>query len=417
MAEIRPFHAIRYDFERLNRDLSAVLAPPYDILDQADKDRLLAGSDRNVVKLDLPHVPPGDEGPAEAYRGSADDLQAWIADGTLVREAEPVLFAYHQAFDYAGQEFVRRSLIAAVELHPFEDGVVLPHEHVFSGPKADRLALMKATRCALSPILGLIDDPEDRIGGALADVVSAKPDATGTLDGVENRVWRIADPSVIGAVQEAMAGKLIYIADGHHRYGTALNYRDELTTELGHDLAPDHPARFCLFVLASMDDPGCLVLPTHRVFTDSAITARGLVDAWSAGCNSCAPAEADIGVYDGQTGETLSLAFSNRSRLAELEPERSEAWCGLDLAYLHRYLIDELLTVNVLNGKPPAITYPKSDEQARKLADSVGAVAVFVKATPMEHLRAVCEAGDLMPHKSTYFYPKVATGLVIQPLE
>lgn len=411
--EIAPFAAIRFDPARIGGDLSPVLAPPYDVLDKADKNALLARSANNIVAIDLPHLPPKSAGPPEVYEESAKLLRGRLSDGTLLRERQPVLYLYHQRFEHAGRSHTRRMIVARVRLQPFSNGSVLPHEQTFGGPKEDRLALMKATKCQLSPIFGLYTDSDDLIGSALSSAASTTPDATGTLDGVENRLWIVTDARVTGAVVSAMADKRIYIADGHHRYGTALLYRDFVAGESGGSLSDDHPANFVMFVLASMEDPGCLILPYNRAL--GRIDVQTVLDAWSAGTEPVAGDEADLRVFDGQTGTETALRFTNREVLATLEPSQCQAWHELDYAYLHRYLIDELLTAK-LGGNEPTIRYLKSAQEAIKSARDESGVALLTRATPMAQLRAVSEGGGLMPPKSTYFHPKLATGLTLNPL-
>ncbi|MGB2987555.1 MAG: DUF1015 domain-containing protein [Phycisphaerae bacterium] len=434
MPEVAPFSAIRFDERRSGGDLSAMLAPPYDVLDRSDKDALLAKSEHNIVAIDLPHIPPKSAGPAGAYEKSARLLQTWLSDGTLVREKNPAMYLYHQRFEHAGRPYTRRMLIARVRLEPFSKGLILPHEQTFGGPKEDRLALMKATKSQLSPIFGLYTDPEDRIGNAFAATASNEPDATGTLEGVENRMWIVTDASAVDTVVSTLADKKLYIADGHHRYGTALLYCDWLADQCGGSLLHDHPANYVMFVLASMDDPGCLILPYNRALTHVELTT--VLEAWSEGVSvvptnaRTQPAEsppsptldkggiregADLVLYDGRTGSETPLRFANRDVLATLEPDQCEAWLRLDYAYLHRYLIDELLTKK-LGGKKPEVRYVKSTEDAKQSACDESGVALLMGATPMAHLRAVSESGGLMPQKSTYFHPKLATGLTINPL-
>lgn len=412
MAEIAPFQAIRYDFDRLRGDLSGVLAPPYDVLDESDKSSLLARSARNIVAIDLPHVPPKSAGPIEAYRGAAEQLSAWLGDGTLIRESPPALYVYHQRFEHEGVFYTRRMFIARARLHPFSDGVILPHEQTFGGPKEDRLALMKATQCQLSPIFGLYHDPEDAVAQALQAAVKPLPQAAGTLDDVENALWVVRDPAIVDQVIRRMADKRIYIADGHHRYGTALLYRDFLAEEAGQPLAEDHPAHHVMFVLANMEDKGCLILPYHRALAEMALGT--LEEAWAAGTEPAPPEEADLRVVDGRTGRQATLKFTRRAMLARLEPEKPAAWQQLDAAYLHRYLLDELLKSKI--GADPKVVYVKSEEDAKKVARERAGVAVLLKATPIAQLLAVCEAGGLMPQKSTFFYPKLATGLTMYSL-
>ncbi len=413
MPEIRPFAAIRFDCGETGGDVSALIAPPYDVLDQADKDALLSKSAHNIVAVDLPHIPPKSAGPAEVYERAARTLDAWLQEGTLVCEPNAALYLYHQRFACDSRSYTRRMFIARVRLAPFSDGSVLPHEHTFGGPKEDRLALMKATKCQLSPIFGLYTDPEDRIGSAFAPTASNAPDATGELEGVENQLWVVSDGEVIGAVLKETAEKKVYIADGHHRYGTALMYRDWFASQQSGPLPEDHPANYVMFVLASMDDPGCLILPYNRAIAN--IDLATVLDAWSAGTAPASSAEADIVLYEGSTGRETTLRFTDRARLTTLEPDRCKPWYSLDYAYLHRYLIDELLTKK-LGGKAPMIRYVKSADDAKQTARDEFGVALLVNATPMAHLRAVSEAGGLMPQKSTYFHPKLATGLTINPL-
>lgn len=412
MPEIKPFRAIRYDYTRTGGDVSNLIAPPYDVLGQADKDALLAKSDRNIVAVDLPHIPPKSLGPQDAYERSATTLQAWLEDGTLVREEKPALYVYHQTFEHAGKTYTRREFITGVRLRPFEEGVILPHEQTFGGPKEDRLALTKATACNLSPVFGLYADPENVIGKTFAPIVESEPDMVGAMDGVVNKVWILTEPQVIAKVVSALAPKKLYIADGHHRYGTALNYRNWLKEQEGGELPEDHPANFVMLVLGSMDDAGSLILPYNRAL--AGVDLATVLDAWSAGTEPAPVGQEDIVLYDGATGAERRLRYTDRGKLRSLEPGQCPSWYRLDAAYLHRYLIDELLRVRM--GREPRVRYVKSAGDAKQVAKDEAGVALLVNATPMGHLRTVSEEGGLMPQKSTYFYPKLATGLTINPL-
>lgn len=412
MAQISPFRAIRYDHDKCGGDISNLIAPPYDVLNQADKDALLVRSDRNIVAVDLPHLPPKKAGPNEVYLQSAALMDRWLADGTLTREDNPSLYLYHQSFEYAGRVYTRRMFIAGVRLVCFSQGSVLPHEKTFGGPKEDRLALMKATHAQLSPIFGLFSDPTNTVSDAFSQTESVEPDVIATLNGVENRVWIVHDPIVVDPVVKAMRDKTIYIADGHHRYSTALLYRNDLSKTQGESLPEDHPANWIMFVLASMEDPGCLILPYNRAIGQ--VDTPTLLSAWSAGVRQCDAAEADI-ILSEDGAEETPVRFTNRDILTSLAPDECDAWRKLDYAYLHRYLIDELLVKKT--GKSSPLHYAKSVEAARRAARDNDGVALLMKATPMAILRDVSEAGGLMPQKSTYFHPKLATGLTINPLQ
>ncbi|MEE8170745.1 MAG: DUF1015 domain-containing protein, partial [Phycisphaerae bacterium] len=278
MAQIRPFRAIRYP----DRDISNRIAPPYDVLDRADKQALLARNDRNIVAIDLPHVPPKQAGPPETYEHAAMLLRQWLADGALRQDEHPALYVYHQTFAHGGRTYTRRKFFARLRIEEFGAGSVYPHEQTFGGPKADRLMLTRATRCNLSPIFTLFPDETNDVAGAFETAIKREPDAAGTLDGVESRLWAVTDAAVIDRVCGLLADRSVFIADGHHRYGTAVMYRDELAKSQG-GLPDDHPANFVLCVLAGMEEPGLLILPTHRVVCDlpdasSALLAEALAD-------------------------------------------------------------------------------------------------------------------------------------------
>jgi len=412
MPEIKPFAALRYDASRVAGDLTGLLAPPYDVMEQSDKDALIATSTRNVVAIDLPHVPPKSQGPPETYEQSARLLREWLNDGTLIREPKPAFYLYLQDFEHGGKHYTRRMFIPRVRLHPFSDGAILAHEETFGGPKEDRLALMKATQCQLSPIFGLYTDPAGIVREAFAPAEKTPPHVVGRLEGVENKLWAVTDTGACARVAELLADRRIYIADGHHRYSTALIYRDWLRAESGGTLDDDHGANFVMFVLASMDDPGCLILPYHRAI--SYIDIHTVLDAWSPATEEASNGPADVIVCAGPTGAEVPLRFTDREKLATLEAQECPAWRKLDYAYLHRYLIDELLQEAI--GSEPEVSYIKSADAAREAARNKSGVALLMNATPLSHLRDVSEAGGLMPQKSTYFYPKLATGLAINPL-
>ncbi|KKL92931.1 hypothetical protein LCGC14_1879750, partial [marine sediment metagenome] len=397
---------------------------PYDVLTQADKDALLSRDGRNIVAVDLPHCPPSDVGPDSAYEQAAETLTQWRSSGVLVREQRDSLYAYQQSFTWAGRTHRRRSIIAAVRLEPFGSGV-WPHEKTFAGPKADRLKLRQAARTQLSPILGFCD--AGAASELLFDPLADRPDAAGDVDGVTSSLWTVSDPAVIGQVQTALAGVDLFIADGHHRYTTALNYRDALG-----EIAPDHPANFIMFVLVAADDPGLIVLPTHRVIS-------GLQGFDPARFVAAAGAVADFQPVD-LAGEDVTdadaflkrfgphaMAFAagadawvarvtDLTAMERLAPTESPAWRGLDVAILHRLLLDEYLADCRCDRTTTEYTAdgPAALEAARTgRADLVA----LLQGAPLSAVREIALAGGVMPHKSTYFYPKAATGMVLYPLE
>ncbi len=420
MVQIAPLRGIRYDPARLaDGELSPVLAPPYDVLSQADRDALLERSDRNIVAIDLPHTPPGYAGPPEAYIRAADTMKDWLTEGTLIQEPAPAIYVYHQRFAFEGRQITRRMLMCRLRIEPFGQGSVFPHEQTFGGPKEDRLMLTRATQCNLSPIFGLYPDPDNAIAGLLS-VADRKPTAKGTLDDVDNLIWAVDDESLIRRVADALADRAVFIADGHHRYGTAMMYRDEVMTASDNTLSEDHPARYTLVVLCAMEDGGLQILPTHRLLKgiDAEAAIHALSEAGHVELTAISPESAEPvehGTFRLIAGDRAwLLRVDGPGVLERLEPDRSEAWRGLDLAALHRYLIDEVI-VPALGGAPE-MRYIKDAVDGRAQAAASDTLLVETAATSLEDLSAVCRAGELMPQKSTYFYPKLATGLVINPL-
>ncbi len=419
MSEIRPFSAIRY----AGRDLETRLAPPYDVLEQADKAALLERDALNFVKIDLPHVPPKHAGPPEAYAAARQSLDDWLQDGTLTRDAQPAIYVYHQAFEYAGRPFTRKMFFARLRIVPFGEGVY-PHEQTFGGPKEDRLHLTRSTRCNLSPIFGLYEDQSNQVAKTLEPHTAGPPVNEGPLDGTTNRLWAVSDPDTVAAVCGLLAEKPVYIADGHHRYGTAMMYREQAIAENGGPLPEDHPANYVLCVFCAMSDPGLLILPTHRVLTGRMVKLAALQsDAELEVTPMPGLAPAEVPMRLAQFGpqavalHTPDGVFAIRPRRAELldglVEDHSPAWRRLGLAFLHAYLLDRCVTPQ---GGAPEISYVKAADAAVRLADETSGSAFLMQASTMEEMCAVCLAGDLMPQKSTFFYPKLASGLVVNPL-
>lgn len=421
MAHIEAFAGIRFGpASGAGSDISALVSPPYDVLDPADKERLIGKSPNNIVAIDLPFAPAKKAGPDELYERSAATLKKWLEAGVLVQDDSPAFYVYHQRFTWQGESYTRRLFFCRLRLEPFGEGSVFPHELTFGGPKEDRLKLMQTTRCQISSIFSLFNDPKGEALAVLESAIADEPDAIARQDEVENRLWRVTDGKIIESVRAAMRDKKIYVADGHHRYGTAMMYRDWLTEQEG-GLADDHPAHYLLTALSEMDDPGMLILPTHRVLVEPGdLTDDQILQAWSEGLEltetESADVTADFTLFAGRSGKHFSARIRDRGVLQRLEPTESEAWCGLDMAYLHRYLIDELLVARRRNGNPVTVRYVQSVEDAESAARDGAGVAVLASATSMAQLRAVSEAGSFMPQKSTFFFPKLATGMVINPL-
>jgi uncharacterized protein (DUF1015 family) len=429
MAEIKPFRAMRYTVQ----DVSKLIAPPYDVLDEKDKARLLDGDDHNIVALDLPHVPPKTAGPDRLYDQAAGQLTSWLDIRCLGRDEKPALYVYHQHYELGGRRLTRKKFFARLRLEQFGKGAIFAHEETFGGPKEDRLKLTAATRCNMSPIFGLYPDPQNEVAKALDEAIGGRPpDQTGLLQGVENALWVITEPRTIKAVQAMLAERSVFVADGHHRYSTALMYRAKVVEEMGEPL-DDDPVNFVLAALGGMEDPGATIQPYFRSLVEPAgIRSKDLLALLSKDfeCGSAklpgtekdlasllsAAGPSAMGLYFAGDSVTSIITPKSPDLLASLEPTRSKAWQSLAYSILHRYVIEEVIAPRFNSGKPPVLHYHKSMSDMLTDVRSESGVAFLMPATTMQQLRDICTAGELMPQKSTYFHPKIATGMVINPL-
>ncbi|MFW6155024.1 MAG: DUF1015 family protein [Planctomycetota bacterium] len=427
MMDIRPFRGWHY-----TGDVSRCIAPPYDILQPADKAALLDGCGDNIVAVDLPHVPPVGIGPDARYDAAAAKLKAMKASRTLVREGDPALYAYSQSYTWGGRTYTRRAMICGVRATELYEGV-WPHEKTFPGPKADRLKLTETTRMQLSPIFGVFNDPGDVSASLWRATEGAGPFAHGTLNGVEEAIWAVTDPDVIAAIRAAMTDVPLFIADGHHRYTTALNYRNALRDRGAID--DDHEANYVLFTLVPADDPGLLVLSTHRLvpgITDGYDCAALMAEtadtvAWQSvpltDALVNAPDDALAAFGDGAIafldtgGDQAHIArLTDPAVMAALAPDQPEVWRQLDVAILHRLFLDRHILKHVPAGTHLGYTaYGAEVVEGLKSGDYT--LAAILRSTPLQSIIDVARAKAVMPHKSTFFYPKLATGMVLKPLE
>ncbi len=428
MADVQPFEAIRFT----QNEISDLIAPPYDILSEADKQAMLKKNDHNIVAIDLPHTPPKTAGPDGVYERAAGELTSWLDIRSIARDEQPAIYAYHQTYKLGGKTLTRKKFFTRLRLQPFGIGHVFAHEQTFGGPKEDRLKLTVATRCNMSPIFGLYPDAKNEIASMIDKAIQREPDATGMLDGVENKLWAITDLETIKAIQAKMADLPIFIADGHHRYGTGLNYLKMHVEKYG-EPSPSDPVNFVLAVLGGMEDPGATIQPYFRSVADLPdVSAADLTDALSDAFDIKVvdkPGDADaltallastgpqaFAFVNGFDGVCMTLNPKSDDLLLKYEPEQKSAWRHLAYSILHRYVIDEVIKAKFTDNKPPTMHYHKTMEETIVDAKKCKGIACLMPATTMAQLRDICTAGELMPQKSTYFYPKLATGMVINPL-
>jgi uncharacterized protein (DUF1015 family) len=434
--DIRPFRALRYDPE-VAGDPTALVAPPYDVIGPDLHQELLARHPRNVVRLDLPRGEPGED-PDERYRRVARTLAAWRQDGTLRKDPRPSVYVYEQAYRVPGTEVDRtqRGFFARLRIEPFGPGSdVLPHEKTLSGPKEDRYRLLRAAGINTSPVVGLYEDPGRTAAPALAAISVGTPDLDITDDdGVRHRLWAVPDQgegSPAASLCATAAVGPVFIADGHHRDETAVRYRDERRANHTGEQDPSYDFLLMLFLDAA---DALTVLPTHRVvrglgetglarlheglprlFTATPATPEGLVERFEA-AGGFAGGDGRFGLL---TRDGAWLLDARRDALAGLG-SGGDAVRALDVALLGAAL-DSLLGIDaaaVASGQ--RIAYTKSAAEAAALvadgADGADA-ALLLEPTPVASILAVARDGDVMPQKSTYFYPKALTGLVLNPHE
>jgi len=424
MAEIAPFRALLYDPARAG-PLDRLLAPPYDVVSPAERERLAAKSPYNFVRVDLPEG----EGAAK-YQNAARELAGWLEQGVLRLDDRPALYRYHQRFAQGGREFTRRGVVGRVRLRRYEERVVLPHERTLSGPRLDRLELTRATRAHLSQVFALYSDPQRRVDAEFAALESRPPDLEGrTDDGTVHRVWRLIDPAAQRRVAAALADARLYIADGHHRYETMLAVRDELRPQAR---SPRSSAEYGSMFLTSMEDPDLLVLPTHRVvhglrgFDLEAFLARLQKRFQVEELRAASPARVQERLATaGRTSPAFAIVSGSRSFLAVLRPGQEEAVPGaapvrrLDVAVLHALILEELLGIDrEAQERQTNLRYVKDLKSAFEEAGRGDVQAVFLlNPTGVAQLKAVADAGEIMPQKSTYFFPKLASGLLLNPID
>ena len=394
MAVVSPFRALRYDAAHVG-DLAAVVAPPYDVISGAQQDALYARSPWNVVRLILPREP----GRATAAGAT---LRAWIESGVLALDPEPALYFYSQEFSLGdGSRHRRDGVLCRLGLEEFASGVVRPHERTFPGPKADQLALLRATGAYLSPIFGLYARPGEQLRD-VAGIAGAPLVQLTEEHGETHRLWRVTDPHAVAQVAAALAGETIFIADGHHRYETALAYRAERGAE--------GPSSILAFV-SNMEERGLVVLPTHRLVrvplrlpaADLEASLRQSFAVEPLPPDGPRPAGAlDVVLPDRRL--RLHPRAAALARVAGLPPTIR----GLDVAVLHGAILEPILGVG--SGE---LEFTHEAGEAFEAVASRRATAAFLLNPPsVAAVRAVCLAGELMPEKSTYFDPKLASGLV-----
>ena len=435
MAIVKPFRGLRYNVEKVG-DLSKVITQPYDRIHEPQQERYYELSPYNFVRIIRGKKTPWDNDDDNVYTRARCYARTWLAEGVLMREARPAIYVLEQTYTTpSGETRTRRGFSAALQLTRFDEGVILPHERTLSGPKVDRLNLFRATETAWGHIFILYPDDENRVNSILQPYLEAHEPMVAREQviesAVEQRFWVVDDPEVIQAVVEEMAPKRnLIIADGHHRYETALTFRDEMRQKY-----PDAPAdaafNYTMVTLVSMSDPGLVILPTHRLIhsytrmdgkaalerakeyfevtpaSDRTAVEKALAEA--------KPDHPRFGFYD---GSYAVLELRDPGVMAQLLPDRAADWRMLDVVVLHELFIERVLGID-----KEAVKRKENIDYLRDPAPGFAAVdrgeaqfLLLMNPTRIEQVRACTAASERMPQKSTDFYPKVISGLVALPV-
>ena len=428
MADIRPFKGVRYNQAKVG-NLDAVVTPPYDVISPEDQEQYYERHENNVIRLILPKESTTNSASGNKYERAASSLRDWLEAEILFWDAETSLYAYEQEYKISDKLMRRLGFTCLVRLEDYERRTVLPHENILARPKEDRLNLIRATQANFDSVFGLHAD--GRIEKILRPFLLNVPDASAVdKDGVKSNLWRISGREAIGAVAESLATESVLIADGHHRYAAALAYRDEMRAQTG-DNDPDAPYEFVMMTLVFLEDKGLVVLPTHRLVRniesfDAASFSARLSEFFEM---EKTPAEKLVETVEcaGSAKHVFGLHLGGgRSYVLKLKPtvspERviaspgSDALKRLDVSVLHSLILEKLLGIGAQHLSTQSnLSYTRNPEEALKSVDRGEYQAFFLlNPTRVDEVKAVAAAGDKMPQKSTYFYPKLLTGMVMR---
>jgi len=418
MAIVRPFKGVRYNLEKVL--LKQVTAPPYDVISPEFKEELKERCPYNVVKLDLP------DGEEDKYKNAGKLYEEWLHDKVLVKDDKPGFYVYEQIYTYEGREYVRTGFVGLLKLEELGKGAVYPHEKTLSGPKKDRFELMKSTETNLSQIFGLYMDKESKMNAFFNDTKKVMPIASAVDDeGVKNTIWYVNDPELIEEVETFMKDKAIYIADGHHRYETALNYKKHMR-EQNKDVDDEtKPYDFVMMMFVNFYDEGLKIFPTHRVVE---VPEDYNFDGFLKDLGKTY----DIEKLDDEAAGEKFLAEANSPRACVVYHKdafygvkmEDEVFENLHTTYrtVDTYVLQKGILIDTMGIdedrilRKDGIYFVQSMDVIKKHEARTNVVTFMLKGCDIEAVRNISESGLVMPQKSTYFYPKLTTGLVINEL-
>jgi uncharacterized protein (DUF1015 family) len=419
MATIRPFRGLR--FSKAAGNIDDMVAPPYDVLSKEERDAFAAKNRHNIVHLTLPEQHSDDRNQYVKYTRSASTLADWTRDGSLALENQPAFYRYTQTFKVYGidEPLVRTSIIALIKVEPYEKGVVLAHEQTFPKHKEDRLRILEATRAHLECIFGLFEDQGGKIFNKIATADAEKAIDLVTDDGVRQVIEPITDPETCKAISDALSDKKVWIADGHHRFETACNFR-AMQGEKDGLIAED----FMMMALSSMSDPGLALLPTHRTIKNRPMSATDLKSKLGeyfsfkeAANNTLFDKVVEAGDHTfgialpGGTG--LLATLKDPSQIDKMvEGDGSLMFKSLDVTILHKVIFEKMLDIQGLD----LVGYTRNPEEAMNAVNEGYSMSFIMNAPTVEDMRQIALGGEKMPQKSTFYYPKILSGLVVWSL-
>jgi uncharacterized protein (DUF1015 family) len=433
MAEIRSLYGIRYN-HALVRELADAICPPYDIISPQQQGELYDRSPYNFVRIEYGKEMAGDSAADNKYTRAAHFLEQWLKDGVLAVDQKPAIYIHDHYFTHKGREHKRRGIVARIRLEEWHRMVVRPHEGTLAGPKGDRINLIRSLEANTSPILSMFQDKDGGVTKTLEKAAAGKPLAKShKLDGERHDLWVITDESEINSIASALASEPIYIADGHHRYESALVYQREQMAL--HATDADAPYNFVMMTLVAFDDPGLLILPPHRLLrgisqsrledltrelpsffdieklaADSPNFWRRL-DEWHA-----SGALEKLVLYGADGNNFLLLTLRDFEAAARYMPSfHTDIYKKLDVSLVDHIILEEILGVKPEGDAGIAFNYDREDA-VKKVKDGEYQLAFIIQPVKPETIKAISDAQDRMPRKSTYFYPKLPSGLVVNRL-
>lgn len=435
MAIIKPFRGLRYN-QDIIKDISSVVTPPYDVISPQEQEKYYQIHPNNVIRLDFGKDFPGDTEQTSKYTRAAEFLNSWRKNGILKQEDVPAIYIYDQEFLSGDKWLVRRGFISLVKLEPFDKGYIYPHEQTLPGPKADRLKLTQSCQANLSSIFALFPDENNTIDNYLSTATVAKPEVDFVDDtGVKNKLWIIKEKQAIDKLVMLMKEKPLFIADGHHRYETSLAYKEQMRKENGR-LRDNLPLDYVMMVCVSMNNPGLKILPAHRLVRHikeyqfdrilHSLKESFKIEPLGNGCRvndvisklNSETKEHIFVMYAGQPDTFYKLQLTNEKLLELVFANNHPEWRHLDTGILHGVIIHKILDIHSADVTlKDYVKYVKDEAEAVSLVRSGQyQLAFFLKPTPIEQVKEIATARKVMPPKSTYFYPKLVTGIVINSL-